>query len=84
MPVFAASLHYVLTFVTFEGRNITQRSVNSMLKSVFSDLCVDYATENDTVVLRFPVKPGMTMFEYRVVKVFTGISLIYGYLKQDW
>ena len=59
LPVFAASLHYVLTFVTFEGRNITQRSVNSMLKSVFSDLCVDYATENDTVVLRSPVKPGM-------------------------
>ena len=68
----------MLTFVTFGGRNITQRSVNSMLKSVFSDLCVDYATENDTVVLRFPVKPGMTMFEYRVVKVFTGISLITG------
>ena len=59
LPVFAASLHYVLTFVTFGGRNITQWSVNSMLKSVFSDLCVDYATENDTVVLRFPVKPGM-------------------------
>ena len=66
------------TSVTFLGGNMTQRSVNSMLNSVFSDLCVDYATENDTVVLRSPVKPGMTMFEYRVVKVFTGISLITG------
>ena len=31
-----------------------------MLKSVFSDLCVDYGPGNDTVVLRSPVKPGMT------------------------
>ena len=35
-----------------------------MLNSVFSDLCVDYGPGNDTVVLRSPVKPGMTMFEY--------------------
>ena len=59
---FSAFLHNVLTFVTFWGRNMTQWSVNSMLNSVFSDLCVDYVTGNDTVALRFPVKPGMTMF----------------------
>ena len=50
--------------MTFLGGNMTQWSVNSMLNSVFSDLCVDYGPGNDTVVLRSPVKTGMTMFEY--------------------
>jgi hypothetical protein len=31
--------------------------------SVFSELCVDYGPGNDTVVLRFPIKPGMTMLQ---------------------
>ena len=31
-----------------------------MLDSVFSNLCVDYVFGNDTVVLRSPVRPGMT------------------------
>ena len=51
----------VWTSVTFLGGNMTQWSVNSMLNSVFSDLCVDYRLGNDTGVLRSPVKPGMTV-----------------------
>ena len=51
----------VWTTVTFLGGNMTQWSVNSMLDSVFTDLCVDYGPGNDTVVLRSPVKPGMTV-----------------------
>ena len=51
----------VWTTVTFLGGNMTQWSVNSMLNSVFSDLCVDYGPGNDTVVLGSPVKPGMTV-----------------------
>ena len=58
-----ASLHYILTSVTFWGRNMTQWSVNSMLNRVFSYHCVNYCPENDTVVLRVPVRPGMTMFK---------------------
>ena len=58
-PENPASLHQVLTSVTFLGGNMTQWSVNSMLNSVFSDLCVDYGPGNDTVVLRSPVKSGM-------------------------
>ena len=49
------------TSVTFLGGNMSQWSVNSMLNSVFSDLCVDYGPGNDTVVLGSPVKPGMTV-----------------------
>ena len=56
---FHASLHRVLTSVTFWGKNTTHGSVDPMFNSVFSHLCVDYVTGNNTMVLRSPVKPGM-------------------------